>query len=442
MHMSLRVLAVVMIAVVPTSAAIPFGANSNDTSDYALGSYIWNIVFLSDSGNGWTQSQINSHKSKIQGAANFWANQSRNRFVEGAQLDITVNFVNDGQPRRVGDATDSGDYADALDGIFTINPDYDPGPSTGGGGLEPPALSDLFYESEPNTTDEFLTFTPTSSSSFSATRQFNDYTREVYDANWAFTTYVRPINGRSSALVNGPYTNAHKDDSSYVYAHEAGHIFGAYDEYSTASSAYVTRRAGYLYTENTNAHWQDREQTNRNWSSSSNSIMKTNGNWNIRSGTANAIGWRDTDNDRIPDILDTFPTIEGYNDLSVPVTSDTVLTWALSVNPMESPNPFWGDYTINTLVAATFERVPVVIPLGLGLAPLESEVDTLSEDPLPLDGAWGDYEEQFQIDLGSLGLAPGDYEYLLKVTNSVGNVSEELIASRCRWRCCWWVALR
>ncbi|MCG8615085.1 MAG: PEP-CTERM sorting domain-containing protein, partial [Desulfobacterales bacterium] len=37
-------------------------------------------------------------------------------------------------------------------------------------------------------------------------------------------------------------------------------------------------------------------------------------------------------------------------------------------------------------------------------------------------------QEGFEFDLTSLGLVPGDYEYLLEVTNSVGNTSEQVIA--------------
>ncbi len=431
MKLCIRVWAVVLIAVVPVSAATPFGADSNDTSVYALGTYVWNVVFLSDAGNGWSQSQINTHTDRVQGAADYWMNRSRDRFVPGAQLDIIVNVVNGGDPRRVSDASDTSGYADALNGALVDNPDYIIPPGSGGIGLAPPNPFTVVSESEPNTTDEFFTFTTSSTYSHFATREFNRFTRDLYGTNWAFTTFVRPVNGRSSAFVNGPYTNAHQDDSSNVYAHEAGHIFGAYDEYSSASSAYVSRLGGYLQTENTNAHWQDREQTIRNWSSTSDSIMKTGGNWTLRSGTANAIGWRDLDNDRIPDILDTFPVIDIDNDLSVPVTPDTVLTGSFAVNPMESPSIWWGAITINTLSSAFLklrDDIVALAPFEPGVEQLKNEITPLGVDLTPLDGEWGGYEEDFALDLSELNLAPGDHQYLLQVTNSVGNVSEQVLA--------------
>ena len=403
-----RVLAVALIAmavVYPASAAMPYGAGSDDTSVYALGSYVWNVVFLSDDVT-WTDAQINSHVSKVKGAANYWMVKSRDRYDRYADLDITVNVVNGKMARDIADVEDVEIYRDAIDGVSFSDP-------FGGGDL---------------------TFSTSLSDTWEATTDFNNFTRDAFDVNWAFTTYVRPYGERSFAYLNGPFTVAHIDDGTVVYAHEAAHIFGAYDEYDSARSAYVGNRAGYLYTENTNAHWLDEDQRNQNPASTSSSIMKSVNNWNLLSGTAEAIGWRDGDNDRIPDILDTFPVIQIDNDLSVPVTSDTVLSGSFRVNPMESPNPEWDAITINTIKSAYLD-----FGGGIGAAPVEESLGTVlinagaihdpapeGADLTPVDGEWGDYQERFEFDLA--GLAPGEYAYLLQVTNSVGNVSEQVIA--------------
>ena len=379
-----------------SSDQVPFGADSiSDTSEYALGSYTYNIIFLQDDHLRdlddrehpkmsavdcetincgpvhWTENMLDTRKARILEASSWWNEQSLNRHHPAAQLEITVNFTNDvhneGNPFTVDDIGDEGSSVGFIDALSLIDSDY----------------SDHTSYS-------------------TATKQFNDDTRRSENSHWAVTTFVKPYYGRASASMNGPYTRGYEDDPSWTYLHELGHVFGARDEYGSASTS---SRSGYLYGYNTNAATLPDGSDNPD---SVSAVMKTHGNHFISDGSNTTIGWLDTDDDTIPDILDTFPTVTTDDSGSLPSTGFLQALIDATVTPLTSPDPYEGDFTINTLVSA---QVRVAGGSWSDLPPIDSE--------------FGDYVEAFQYE--QYFSDPGTYQIDFRVANSVGNYTDKAL---------------
>ena len=336
-----------MFSVSAATAMVPFGAESRyDTAEYALGSHTLNVVFIqddllrdpanvthpeSDSGQviHWTDAELTSRRERIVEAASFWSNESALRHHPAAALDVSINWVNDGNPITVADIGGNGSNVGYDDALARIDNQY-----ANLGGIE-------------------------------ATWRFNDDTRRSLGTNWASTVFVKPYNGRASAFLNGPYVNAHEDDSAWTYAHELGHIFGALDEFG---SAQTDRRSGYLHAFNSNAANLPDGSPNPD---SVPAIMKTRDNYSISDGTLFQIGWADTDNDSIPDILDTIPSLSLDDSASQASAGLLNVTIDTRVTPLRSPDPNEGDYTINTIKNVEYrlnggDWENVVIPASLG----------------------------------------------------------------------------
>ncbi len=352
----------------------PYGAGSSDTSRYALGTYVWNVIFIQKEGGNsqWNNSRVNTHKQRVRDAARFWEDKANKpgRFKPGINwLDIEVNFVEL-----------NGSNIIELDDVSSFS-------------SYPRALNKIDSKYSENGT-------------LSSPREFNNDMRDAYGKNWSFTTFVRPWASRASALRNGPFTNAYRDDSWHTYKHELGHIFGAADEYAESGST-TSDRAGYLYAYNTNAA---KHADGRNNSSSWSAMMKVTSSTSLSSGTVNAVGWRDTDNDQIPDILDTEPElfINSSDGNQINTTSYEVALSAV-VNPLESPNPFIGNMTINTIESAEYR-----IDEGHWV------------DINAIDGSWGGYNEDFGFT--ATGLTYGDHTIDVRVFNSVGNYTSQRLS--------------
>lgn len=377
---------------------VPFGADSiYDTAEYALGSYTHNILFIQDDQLRdlddrehpkvslddcdtincgvvhWSQSMLDSRKQRVEESASYWNEESESRHHLGAQLDITVHFTNDiyneGAPFTVDDIGNTSSSVGFVDALSLIDPDY------------------------------------AQYSSFStATRHFNDNIRRAKNSHWAVTTFIKPYYGRASASINGPYTKGYEDDPSWTYLHELGHIFGALDEYGSHETDEIS---GYLHTHNTNAaNLPGGDEPNEN---SISAVMKTHGVHTISDGTLNAIGWRDTDENTIPDILDTNPTLIADTSNSQPAERIFQAQINTSVSPLVSPDPAEGDYTINTLTSAQY-RVNRELWTNL----------------LPVDGGFGDYTEEFLVE--RTFPIEGNHYIDFRITNSVGNYTQQRFA--------------
>lgn len=368
------------VSLTPQLSADPvaYGANDiYDVSEYALGSYTLNVIFIQDDllrdpnssshpqdPNGqvihWTPAELTARQQRIGDAINFWNNASAARHHPNARLDVTINWINGGEAITVPDIGGEGSSIGYGDALAQVDPQY------------------------------------ANYSDFTASRYFAHNTRQQLGTNWAWNTFVKPYNGRASAYLNGPHVNGYEDDPTWTYAHEFGHIFGALDEYGSADTG---DRSGYLYAYNTNAQNLEGGGTNPN---SVSAIMKVHGNYTFSEGTINQIGWTDTDSDTIPDILDTFPSLTLDTAASNPAAGDFVVDLDAHVTPLPSPDPYEGDYTINTIAAA------------------EYRINSGDWLPLPaLDGDFDGYGESMTLALA--GLVAGEYDLDFRVFNSVDN---------------------
>jgi hypothetical protein len=187
-----------------------------------------------------------------------------------------------------------------------------------------------------------------------------------------------------------------------VLAHETCHVFYALDEHIAAGRP-CTETSGYQAIENQNSMYPSGCATNVIYC-----IMRGEP---LASGrlcfySKGQIGWNDTDNDSIPDILDTFPetTLPPYlpdpDTTQIPTYSGTAALTALAnVNP-------WGsghDITLNRI------------------AKVEWRVDGSPwYDATPTDGDWGGATEDFYFT--SAPLVNGQHIFEARAYHTYGNV--------------------
>ena len=375
------------------AAQRPFGATDVDQSAYALGSFALNVIFVESNGTldanqeDWTAEQLAHLHDEIGQSVVFWEGLTSS-YHPNAQLDITVNYVNGGVP---------------------VETSYEPITMSGYGG------SPLWMNEVMNTL-KCSNYT----TAYLNTRDFNNKQRESLGTHWATTVYVvndavdidnKFTDGRFAfAEYGGPYIvttygNNGWGDSRYdkVLSHELGHTFFALDEYY-ASGARNTDRSGYLNGVNGNAE--------RNLSSVKVTAPQPNALMLditlVPSAFTNVqIGHLDTDNDTIPDILDTIPNLVGSADGSDADAGIFSFSGTGSVNPLDNNNPRTvssSAMTINTIDLASYN--------------LDGQVWI---DFLPVDGSYGGYTELLELELF---LDVGFHTIDLRVTNSVGNNSD------------------
>ncbi|UCD92440.1 MAG: PKD domain-containing protein [Methanobacteriota archaeon] len=194
-------------------------------------------------------------------------------------------------------------------------------------------------------------------------RDYNNHIRDSCGSDWAYTAFVvddshdkdDQFSDDWSAYANpgGPRTVLTRGNGNWfwwqfsrVFAHETGHIFWAMDEYASSGCSPTDSR-GYLNGINSNCE---------NGGSGKNNIM--NNNWVLgkspRSETRVQIGWRDSDGDKIPDIMDTYPETT-LNPYSPDPSWDTTPTYTGFVKdiPLENKNPsgVGEDISINDVYA-------------------------------------------------------------------------------------------
>jgi hypothetical protein len=241
-------------------------------------------------------------------------------------------------------------------------------------------------------------------------RDYSNYLRDTimtvpgyYGTDWTFTVFLvdnsNDADGYFSdgyhayAYLGGPFTVCphiipwgsppYLTYLREVFAHEMGHIFYATDEYNG-----VTEYSGYLNAEDVEG---------------SGCIMD-NLAMCVSSGTMLQVGWKDTDGDNTPDILDTFP--------------DTIL------NP-QSPDPT-GDKTITYTGSANVNTFPNNNPYGPGndvtinvVADVQYRVDGgIWQWSNPIDGY---FDEPFEDYTFTVTLTPGTHLIEARAANSMYN---------------------
>ncbi len=255
----------------------------------------------------------------------------------------------------------------------------------------------------------------TSANHFTQVRDYNNYLRNTYQTDWAFTIFVVDSANDSDnkfsdghfayAYLGGPFMVMTSGNNGYgpnnmdaVAAHEMGHIFNALDQYYNAHQS-CTRRSGYLYVENQNSQYGG-------CGSNATSIMRGQiypyAAKAIDSYAAGQIGWRDSDGDGILDPLDT----------DLPVSIDS----------------FWQDGNSVT-IGGTTQIIPFPAPVETditinSLTGVQYRVDGGSWQPATATGGeFGGTEAGYQMEIS--GLPAGQHTIEVATTDSAGNISDE-----------------
>ena len=273
---------------------LPFGATSQDTGEFMLGRIAVTPVFLESTGavstEDWTPSYVDAVMENIQNGLQWW-----NQLLATKSTVHTLEWVIDRT------------YVDQRLPIT-----FEPINMTSEGYLQwgPQFLQGVGFNNSVN---------------FEANiRAFNHSQRLKLGTDWSFTIFVvNAMNdsdgsfapggsfSRAFAFAGGLFEVIPSSRPSSTYTHETGHIFWARDEYSGGGS-YHDRR-GYYNAQNTNAIDGNPNGNFQEPSIMSSGFSLTTAFNQIISpeSTLAQIGWKDSDNDGIFDVLDVPLDLEG-----------------------------------------------------------------------------------------------------------------------------------
>jgi hypothetical protein len=334
--------------------ALPYGAMNDDTGEYMLGDVRVTVVLLeSDSALGphdngtitypgelpitytpenWTPAAIAAVKSNVQAGIEWWK-QSLDAMpnVRDGLLNFSFDWTYADNPVRTGYepiARKSNDFSQWIYDFLNV---------TG------------FTTNAPNFSGDI--------------RAFNNFQRQQTNADWAFTIFV--VNNANDAdkmfasggsfdqafaFAGGRFMVVPASRPASSFAHEAGHMFWALDEYSGAST-YAARR-GYYNTANSNAIDNPEQGFAQQPSIMTNgSLMAAAFNTNTTSQSSQEIiGWRDTDSDGIFDVLDVPFALTGTGRYDA-ANQRYLFTGASNVRTMPNQNSagLQNDITINRI---------------------------------------------------------------------------------------------
>ena len=330
-----------------TVGAPPFGADSNQTSTYMIGTVSLTIIIVQSTAAGadqWTPIQINNVMSQMRSGADWW--------------EMMFDLHNPGSVARL---TYILDYKDAETPLKT---ESDPG-------------RDFNVEGDflGNWTREASIALGYGPDVHPGMRAYSNDQRDAYETDWAYICYVvHNVHGNATsgegrygwAFVGGPFTVLSYDNVGWgwenlgmVLCHETGHIFNAADEYGDSDYNSIM---GYLGIQNVFARTLDKGTT-PNPDHDGGAIMAVMVDvyyhrpetqpW----GTLHQIGWRDSNGSGILDILDTPLTLEGPTGIYDSVAGTFNFYAASSVTVLINENPHWGDWgiTINTVDAVQYK---------------------------------------------------------------------------------------
>ncbi|MFH1682012.1 MAG: FlgD immunoglobulin-like domain containing protein [Candidatus Eisenbacteria bacterium] len=176
-------------------------------------------------------------------------------------------------------------------------------------------------------------------------------------------------------------------NTDYMCAHETGHTWYALDEYaSTNPPCTDTETSGYLNVPNGNCE--------NGGGISVECIMRNNvrdefTNGSVCSYTRDAVGWRDTDADSIPDIVD-HPPILTLTGFAATPTCDSTPTFTGSVIPEREPNRNPARFSSGSSSGDTISVNSVSL--------VEYRVNGGAwQSATPTDGEWDEADEAFQF---------------------------------------------
>ena len=393
-------------------AALPYGAMPDDTGEYMLGDVLVTVVLMESNNsidNGtitypgqspisytpenWTAGAIAAVKSNIEAGVNWWKDTlDALPDVRDGLLNFTFDWTHADNPVLTGYepiARRSNDFSLWM---------YD-------------FLGKVGF-------DQTLNFS-------TDIRAYNNFRRQQANADWAFTIFVvnDAVDGgtfapggdfsQAFAFAGGRFMVVPASRPASTFAHEAGHMFWAFDEYLDADGLpdEYLRQRGYYATQNTNAADNPAAGFVQQPSIMTNGpLLETAYAGHTSSDSSlEMIGWRDSDANGIFDVLDVPFTLTGVGryDLAsgrYKFTGDSSVQTLLNKNPAGLQN----DITIN--------RIRVV----------EFSID---------DGPWTVYQTfpdrtyKTSIDL-SIPLSPGEHTIKIRTHDTrTGVMSPEFIGT-------------
>ena len=362
--------------------ALPFGATPDDTGEFMLGDVHVTVVLMESNNaidNGtityesatdppaevinytpenWTPAAIQSVKDRVEEGVNWWKETlDAMPTVRDGLLNFTFDWTHLFAPVQTAFepiARRSNDFTKWIPSFLT--------PALAAAGL------------------------PSSGSISADIRRFNNFQRQQNDADWAFTIFVvnnandlaedvqegvRPRD-QGTFATTGQFRNAFSfaggrfmvvpaSRPASTYAHEAGHMFWALDEYSGGGTHDSSR--GYYNTPNTNA-WDnpetgfeqqpsimDRDVPDPDPPDLPSFLLTQAYNTNTSSQSSlQMIGWRDSDADGLFDVLDVPFELTGTGRVD-PGTGAYLFTGSSAVRTLPNLNPTFlqNDITINRI---------------------------------------------------------------------------------------------
>ncbi len=330
----------------------PYGATPLDTGEFLLGDVLVNVVLFESNGTidpdteDWTPLDIDDVKQRIEEGVTWWSD--------------TLAGLSDWW---YGDLENPPTIAHSLNFQF----DFTYADSPFETGYEP-----ISRKSQEHVfpVRDFLISVDAWDSSLGIeenVRRYNDRQREQYGADWAFTIFIAndandpdkkfDINGqflRAFSYPGGQYVVSPASRPASTFAHELGHQFWARDEYLGGGS--YTDRRGYYNAANSNAADNPDLETREPSIMARGELLDTAYALNQSSRSSlEMIGWRDSDQDGVFDVLDVPLGLEGYGywDADAGLYRFTGRTWVQTLPNLNSSGTS-NDITTNTVTRAEY----------------------------------------------------------------------------------------
>lgn len=375
------------------------------TSDFMLGNIAVSVILPNCSGSsvcsqgGWTANDIAHIKNETLTALEWWEDEALAAGVNPGLLDFQL----------IGDP-------------MLVSIPYEPIDMPGGG--------DFYCGEEEIWIDSIMTTLGYDSYSgdnsyLMEVRDYNHDLIEIHDVDWAFTVFVAdssanadgmfaevecgggPLKIPAYAYLAGPFTVMNSKNNGFgeqffdgVAAHEVGHIFGAPDEVASWSCQNVTptcdTKFGYLGGENQNCDpcfgSQDPSCVNSCAVDIGLSMMRypeDYGGGNIVNVTHSymheQLGWADSDNDGIPNVLDTTPSLSLISPSDPTSTISPEYTGSSQDIPFPTAipgaSPWWRpeyiNMTINDIIAVEYR---INGGFWMQASPSDGKFDSKAED--------------------------------------------------------------
>ena len=314
-------------------SVVPLGALPQDTGEYMLGDVAVSLVLMESTGvestEDWNSDSIDAVKTKIRQSLDWWEETlAAQSSIHSLRFHIDEQYADNPVPTE-------------IEPISHVSNDYTIW------------VNDFLDHAGSNSSENIST----------DIRLFNHQQRAAVDADWGFTIFVvndeNDSDGqfaaggsfrRAFAFAGGRYFIMPAGRPVSSATHEAAHMFWARDEYSGGGS-YLDRR-GYYNTQNLNAADNPAAGFSQVESiMASGSLMNSAfANHTSSPSSLEMIGWKDSDQDGIFDVLDIPLLLEGSGFLdSASGKYHFQGTSRVQALPNINPSGFQSDVTINTI---------------------------------------------------------------------------------------------